>query len=396
MHIRILAGKLDRHAGSHVYHYALAKRLAARGHSVSVVCFASQHEPLENIDTIEFCDRSYENTHLLWRLNPVLRYIHYCSELRACNLSRPDLVIGGEHLLLRSHHSIYPDIPWIYLPHSLTVRDEIAQYRLPPSLDIVTTTLYRHIQQWALQNASCTLRFTNMGCEFLRSAYRRLKLSRFVVNPVGIDAPTQVIKSPRLEQVRLLVVGSLIPRKGIDIALDALGTLSAFQWHLNIVGSGGERQKLESQARMLGIRSRISFVGYSNDPTASYENADLLLFPSRSESLGLVVLEAMSHAVPCLGFRSDGVNFRNVNEEIITHRKDGLLGSSLEDFRNQLAAALQRPDELVRLGKAARETMLGKFSWPRHLDTYDRLFEELVGRDPSGAGIVGREKNLAQ
>ena len=101
MHVRILAGKLDRHAGSHVYHHALAQRLAERGHEISLVFFESKHEQLPAIEAIEIPDTAYEKVTFLWRLTPVLRYFHCRRTLQASNPSRPDVVIGGEHLLLK-------------------------------------------------------------------------------------------------------------------------------------------------------------------------------------------------------------------------------------------------------------------------------------------------------
>ena len=383
MHVRILAGKLDRHAGSHIYHYELARRLSSAGHRVSLVFIQSPHEPLAAVEALELPDTSFDKTALLWRINPILRYLAYGKRLRAARISRPNVIIGGEHLLLKPHHRKHPDVPWIYLPHSLTVSDEITHYHLEPFLQITTLALYKHLQAWALTHATCTVRFTNRACNALQSAYRHRKLSPFVVNPVGIDAPSQVEREPRAAQLRLLIVGSLIPRKGIDLALQALGSLTAFSWHLNIVGAGVERQALESQARSLGIFSRVTFIGQIADPAAWYLQSDLLLFPSRSESLGLVVLEAMSHGTPCLAFRADGTLFRNVNEELITHGEDGLLADSIDDFRNQLASLLSQSDKLVRLGKAARATVLRRFSWQRHVESYEQLFLKLtVGRAP--------------
>ena len=206
MHIRILAGKLDRQAGSHVYHHHLATRLAARGHHVSLIFFESEHAPLRSIETIAIPSTSYEQAAALWRINPILRYLHCARTLRRSHTSRPDIVIGGEHLLLRPHHRVHPDVPWIYLPHSLTVEDEISHYHLECTLHAVTISLYKHLQTWALQNASCTLRFTTIGCDYLRSAYRRVDLSRFVVNPIGIDAPKQTARGVRGPQVRLLLM----------------------------------------------------------------------------------------------------------------------------------------------------------------------------------------------
>ena len=378
MHVRILAGKLDRTAGSHVYHYELARRLSSAGHHVSLVFFKSAHAPLPSIETLELPDTSFQHHPLIWRINPILRYLAYGEQLRELPLSRPDIVIGGEHLLLKPHHRKFPDVPWIYLPHSLTVSDEITHYKLERSLHIATLSLYRHLQVWALTHSNCTIRFTRTGCEALRTEYPNLKLSPFVVNPIGIDAPTHVDRHAYAAHLRLLIVSSLIPRKGIDLALQALGSLAELPWHLNIIGDGGERPILEQTAFVHGISARVSFLGQIHDPAPWYPKSDLLLFPSHSESLGLTILEAMSHGTPCLAFRSNGSNFRNVNEELITHNEDGLLADSPDDFRNQLASVFHQREKLIKLGTGARATVLRRFQWQRHMEVYEELFLQLA------------------
>ncbi len=342
-----------------------------------MVFFQSAHEPLSSDENLEIADTSFEHTAVLWRINPILRYVAYGKTLRGAPLSRPDIVIGGEHLLLKPHSRRYPDVPWIYFPNSLTVADEIIHYHLERSLRAATLILYKHLQTWALTHAACTVRFTKLGCNALRIAYPRHTHRPLIVNPVGIDTPAQVERTPRGTQLRLLIVGSLTPRKGIDLALQALGPLVSFNWHLDIVGAGGELENLKNLARALGIAARVSFIGQVPDPEPWYRRSDLLLFPSRSESLGLVVLEAMSRGTPCLAFRSDDVTFRNVNEELITHDYDGLLASSVEEFRDQLRSLLSHPDTLVQLGNAARTTVLRRFSWQQHLKHYEHIFEEI-------------------
>ena len=48
--VRVLAGRVDRGAGSHVYHLELVKRLAVRGHRVSLVCFSALPEAAANAE----------------------------------------------------------------------------------------------------------------------------------------------------------------------------------------------------------------------------------------------------------------------------------------------------------------------------------------------------------
>lgn len=377
LHVRILAGRLDRAAGSHVYHNQLARRLAARGHRVSVVCLASEPEVASCAEITEIAPRRYDQSRFLWRVATVCRYLECARALRAANLAPPDMVIGGEHLFLKAHFHRFPRTPWIYLPHALSVSEEIRHCHFPPVLHSTSLLLYRHLQRWALQRSSCTMRFTVSASEFLDRAYGSRFGSRFVVNPMGVDIPQMHSRPGGSAVPRLLAVGRLTHVKGFDIALNSLAQLKHLPWRLNIMGDGELRTQLERFAVAAGIGDRVTFLGHRGDPSPWYTQSDLLLFPSRSESLGLVALEAMSFGVPCLAFRADDERFVNVNEEIIDHGRTGLLARNEVDFRDTLGTMLQSVESLARLGGAARNEVAEKYSWNRHLLRYETLFEQL-------------------
>jgi hypothetical protein len=102
-HIRILAGQLNRNAGSHVYHMELTRRLAARGHRMSVVCFGSGAAVSDVADVVEIAPLVIQDLPLVWRFASPARAWSCSRQLRRKTLSQPDIVIGGEHLFLRPH-----------------------------------------------------------------------------------------------------------------------------------------------------------------------------------------------------------------------------------------------------------------------------------------------------
>lgn len=384
-HIRILAGPLDRAAGSHVYHYELARRLAERGYKVSVIAFPSRHAFLKDVAIESFEIPDFSRAPLIWRYSSFLKY-WYCAKLiRTSHLDVPDIVIGGEHLWLKAHARRFHKAPWIYLPHSLTVRDEITNSGMTGAHLGATLGLYRGLQAWAIENADCILRFTRPGCTCLKSEYPKLTFAPFVVNEIGIDAPTSVAKRELLREPRLLILGRMIFSKGIDIALDSLAQLKEMPWKLTIVGDGAERDALVRQARRVGLSDRVVFAGSTISPADWYVQSDLLLFPSRSESLGLVPLEAMAHGLPCLAFRPNGWDVRTVSDEFIKHEDTGLLAGSSAEFVNVLRDILSRPERLLSIGEAARREVLRRFSWESHLSKYDVIFDWLQRSEPRDA-----------
>ena len=102
------------------------------------------------------------------------------------------------------------------------------------------------------------------------------------------------------ENKKFLYVGYLARRKGLDVALKALGTLKEFDWTLDILGDGSQRNELENLVKELGINDRVNFHGFSDDADEFMSKAACLLFPSHSEGFGLVVIEALAVGLPVL------------------------------------------------------------------------------------------------
>ncbi len=378
-HIRILAGSLDRGAGSHVYNNQLIRRLAGRGHVVSTVCFDAGPDVRDCADVLEIPPpASYRDTKIVWRLFAWRTYGFCRRRLLHATLSRPDVVVAAEHFFMTPHARRFPETPMLYLPHSLLVGEEIKSYNLPTSAHVLTNHLYVRLQKWGLRHATRTVRFTQQACDAMRARYGPLIRSPFFVNPMGTDVPEPGTRSDQTGPVRLLWVGQLIARKRIDVALSALATLTQCRWQFDIVGKGDQRDALERQSVDLGLQDRVVFHGFQERPERWYRQADLLLFPSWLENSPVTMLEAMSYGVPCLAMRGDGVRFHNANAEIIRDGEDGFLANDDDHFGRLLADLLANPTPLRAAGDAARKAIISRHTWDHHVQRYERLFDELV------------------
>jgi glycosyltransferase involved in cell wall biosynthesis len=96
--------------------------------------------------------------------------------------------------------------------------------------------------------------------------------------------------------VRILYVGQLIPRKGIDLLLGALAAERNANWSLTIVGSGPAESALRELAASGGIADRISWITSVRNAEipATMAGHDVLVLPSRYDGWGAVVNEALS------------------------------------------------------------------------------------------------------
>lgn len=381
MRVQLLAAMACRAGGSDVYTEALAIGLSDRGHSVEVICHAASPVVRERC-TANVADLpAYDNLPLVWRFAPYLRWRFWQRYVASADLSTPDIIICS-----RAHSSAalsrrFPNVPLAYLPHSRIEPVEIDQM-LPPSASRIQRTLACSIsnscERWSLLNSTTTVRFTEGNVEDLRRHYQLPDDVRFDIIPAGIMGPTSLRSREFEAPLKLLSVCRLVEIKNLRFLLESLARLTGLPWELDIVGEGPEREGLESLAVELGMQHRVRFHGHQDDTAPYYRDADLHLFPSRLESLGLVVLEAMSHGLPTLAIAADGSRYRNANHEILTPDVDGLLAADEDEFCRLLQSCIECPQQLVHLSTAARRTYVERHQWSVVLDRWEDLLYQLA------------------
>ncbi len=122
------------------------------------------------------------------------------------------------------------------------------------------------------------------------------------VIPNAVDIPRYVPKMRKAGMgTRLIYLGRLHPKKGIEALIEALGDLPD-DFSIDIYGAGdaGYTVKLQQAAAHLG--SRVCFHGHVTgaDKTTAFAKADLFVLPSYSENFGIAIAEALAHGLPVL------------------------------------------------------------------------------------------------
>lgn len=157
----------------------------------------------------------------------------------------------------------------------------------------------------------------------------RLQENMVVIpNPVAMTAEFQAdVTGSHHSRKVLLSVGRLTEQKDHATLISAFSAIadSVPDWDLRIIGDGELRAALEAQIAALGLEARIFLPGATNDVQREYRNAQLFVLPSRYESLGLVLIEALNHGLPAVGYADcTGVN------RIIRSGTNGLLVSGAD------------------------------------------------------------------
>ncbi len=187
---------------------------------------------------------------------------------------------------------------------------------------------------------------------------------RITVAEPGVDRPPRARPAHRRSgSIRLLAVGSIVPRKGLDVLVDALSRIPDLAWTCAIAGSLTRAPEtaaaLGEQIRRLGLDPRITLMGEVDDPTPLYNDADVFVLPSRYEGYGMVFAEAMAHGLPIVATNAGAI------PEVVPPSAGILVPV---DDAEALAVALGRvivdADTRSRFAAGAQEAAMDLSSWP--------------------------------
>ncbi|MDZ4700912.1 MAG: glycosyltransferase family 4 protein [Rhodothermales bacterium] len=193
----------------------------------------------------------------------------------------------------------------------------------------------------------------------------------------GTDPAPPAPRRPADSSLRLLTVASHLPVKGLIEAVEALAMLSNRDWQWDIVGDNSldaaYSRRLAVAASAPPFAGRVRLLG-SRPHTEVRQRlavADLLVVPSRFESLGMAIREAMAAGLPVVAFDVGGVS------ESVAHERTGLLASA-GDFgglRGAVERLMDDPALRHRFGAAAREASR---SFPRWEDAVSVITRHLT------------------
>ena len=203
--------------------------------------------------------------------------------------------------------------------------------------------------------------------------------AKIVMIPNGVDMTLMNLAPSKIPtgEFRLTTIANLIPGKGVDIIIQAMGRLENLtDFSLSVIGDGPERERLEKLSASIGVAARVKFTG-SISPTdiPSYlATTDLFILASFSEGRPNVILEAFAAAVPVVASNIDGVN------ELVAHGTTGLLfkAGDPQDLARQIQRLYSDNKLLSTMKTAARRYIEeNELTWPataaRYVDLYTQI-----------------------
>jgi glycosyltransferase involved in cell wall biosynthesis len=154
-------------------------------------------------------------------------------------------------------------------------------------------------------------------------------------------------------------VGQYIPRKGYDLAINALAKAIQITHNSNVrlllAGDGPEKEHYTSLANELGISKQIALCGWLQPDEIETLNigCDVLLHPARQDPFPTVVLDAMTWGKPVIGSDASGSVL-----DRIEHGVNGLIhkAGDVDQIAEQMSFFIRTPTEIIKMGQEARRT----------------------------------------
>lgn len=244
----------------------------------------------------------------------------------------------------------------------------------------------RWIAEWVFDQADAVLFNTRAELESMAHHMRNPDKARVIPNGLHMERyndlpdPGRFLEARGIDGPMVLYVGRMAVNKRLEIIIGAMPELLREVPDLTLVIAGpddGSGQAWKDLADRLDLGDRVRFEGFlsETDKVAAFSAADVFVLPSEWEAFGLVLLEAQACGTPSL------VSDRGGPREVIEDGRTGLVVPYGDEgaWKAALVGLLQDDHRRERMGRAARERAMTRFSWPTVMDRIEGVYEEVMG-----------------
>jgi glycosyltransferase involved in cell wall biosynthesis len=291
---------------------------------------------------------------------------------RAFRSFRPDLIVVSSGAVYEMLGVLLFPAPVLFVMHSF----------LPPTVRSRRAAGMRLFVR--LMCRARRIRFVSVSQSAARRVQKCLGVPTSYLSVVyNSSRDITVCQEPR--QALVLTVGHVVAYKNPRVWLETARHVIRDQPQVRFVWLG-DGEQLEEMCRAIGeldLGKRVIMPGYGPDVDDYYAQSMVYFHPSRVESHGITVVEAMAHGIPCVTSNTGGLP-----ESVV----DGETGftcdpDDVEAFSAHLRALLQDPALRERMGSAARRRAEAVFSEARQEQEFMRLYRTLASRAASSRSV---------
>jgi len=197
--------------------------------------------------------------------------------------------------------------------------------------------------------------------------------------PNGVDIPENLPEKKWLpdEKLRLLFIGRLHPKKGIENLLRAIKILDDVSVNLSIYGSGDDDYTVSLHRLVceLELEDSVKFHGHviGEEKMNAFMQSDLCVIPSYTENFGMVIAEALVHGIPVIA--SNGTPWKEIESQGC--------GLWIKNTPENIAKAINNIDRdlLSVMGSKGRTWIKNKFTWRFVASQIHELYETIIAEE---------------
>jgi len=221
--------------------------------------------------------------------------------------------------------------------------------------------------------------------------------------PIDKEVARKIVGLPQKEHI-ILQLGRMVPRKGVDNVIRALGKLKGTKKPVKLVVVGGECEELVEEtcpeyarlmniAREYNIDASVIFTGRKNrDQLKFYYNAaDVFITTPWYEPFGITPLEAMACGTPVIGSNVGGIKYSVADGET------GLLvpAEDPEALAEKITELVNDEDKLNCMSRSAIKRVNTFFTWARVAGQVEALYKKLMPVAKERNVLLGIDKSVA-
>lgn len=252
-----------------------------------------------------------------------------------------------------------------------------------PGVDRVSRYYTMRHQVAAVLQADCAITITPTEADFYAShgmPRGRLRIAAGGINPDELQGG-QAERFRFAHQLKAPVItflSTMAYDKGATHVVDAIRQLWRAGERVELVMAGSQWPDFQRYLTTLpkDERNRIRILGHisADDKRDLLAATDILVMPSRTDSFGIVYLEAWFYGKPVIGARAWGIT------DVITDGVDGVLVpfGDVGTLARELATLLADPTQREKLGEAGRRKVLQHYTWEKQYAIVRATYEQLV------------------
>ena len=239
-----------------------------------------------------------------------------------------------------------------------------------------------YLLRQAMDEADRIVAFSQFSRELIVKGLGNACANRVEVIPPGIESSWFEVERNPVVPTQLIFWGRVEEEKGLPELFVALNTVAKkfANVKLTLVGEGNRLQEYKTRVIDLGLADRVEFTGWLNNREIQTlaAKSSIGIFPSRIESFGLSIVEAMATGLPVIVARGGAVP-ENID--------DGVTGTLVpvndsDALAEAINKALEKPQSSETMAKAAKTTVQQKFSWDRAADSMIEIYKNIRMKTP--------------